>query len=590
MPGTWRRSTRAIRPNTRLVVSESPTNPYLYCVDLEALGAGRAGARADPHARRLDVRDADQLPAARLRRRSRRPQRHQVPERPQRRARRPGRRLEPADLALARRAPRDRRACSIRTRRFLIARGIKTLGLRVERQNATALAVARALEAHPAVSKVFYPGLESHPSYGIAPRRCAVFGGVVSFIVQKGREAASQRRRPLPDRRDRPLARRGGNLDRAARDHELFRALGRGARQGRHRSGADPSERRDRGDGGRGRERARSTLRLRLDWRPSAGQKLWGAVLKGSGAGSCATCSRSWSAAGTSFHVCKSACRRGWSVTPISGRCGPVIPPTPCRSTTAKSCCWRSTRCWATAPGACSKGAALELAARMLAQGAGGVVAGDLLATVARMRGLIERPYLGVDVSFQLSTTDTGFALSLGVAGRPRSARLLRHLAFGAIRAAQRFSRGADEDSLKLYAETIGDRTNVSAPVSRTALGRRATPRRQGPAPITFVSRQRSNQFERASRAHSEPKHDRAACRIARAPATLPLGCPHSSPPPPSAAPLADQSSISGSERPPPRRDGPITLPPSPRLAERDLARERARRDGGGSRSDRPTP
>ena len=88
------------------------------------------------------------------------------------------------------------------------------------------------------------------------------------------------------------------------------------------------------------------------------------------------------------------------------------------------------------------EGAALELGARMFAQGVGGVVAGDLLATVARMRGLIERPYLGVDVSFQLTTTDTGFALSLGVAGRPRSARLLRHLAFGAIRAAQRFSRG----------------------------------------------------------------------------------------------------------------------------------------------------
>ena len=82
------------------------------------------------------------------------------------------------------------------------------------------------------------------------------------------------------------------------------------------------------------------------------------------------------------------------------------------------------------------EGATLELAARMVAQGSGGVVAGDLTATVARMRAVFERPYVGVDVAFQLTATDTGFLLMLSVPGRPRSARLLRHLALGSIRAA----------------------------------------------------------------------------------------------------------------------------------------------------------
>ena len=51
---------------------------------------------------------------------------------------------------------------------FLVGRGLKTLALRVERQNATALPIARALENHPAVAQVFYPGLASHPDHAIA--------------------------------------------------------------------------------------------------------------------------------------------------------------------------------------------------------------------------------------------------------------------------------------------------------------------------------------------------------------------------------------------------------------------------------------
>ena len=71
-------------------------------------------------------------------------------------------------------------------------RGLKTLGIRVARQNATALEVARALERHPNVERVYYPLLESHPSYAFAARALGGGGGVVSFVVRGGRTAASQ--------------------------------------------------------------------------------------------------------------------------------------------------------------------------------------------------------------------------------------------------------------------------------------------------------------------------------------------------------------------------------------------------------------
>lgn len=66
---------------------------------------------------------------------------------------------------------------------FLLERGIKTLGIRVEQQNRTALAVARYLEAHPLIERVWYPGLESHPDHHIAAAQMSGFGGVISFEV-----------------------------------------------------------------------------------------------------------------------------------------------------------------------------------------------------------------------------------------------------------------------------------------------------------------------------------------------------------------------------------------------------------------------
>ena len=64
---------------------------------------------------------------------------------------------------------------------FLLTRGMKTLALRMERQNSNALALARALENHPQVEQVHYPGLEAHPHHHRARRLFKGFGGVLSF-------------------------------------------------------------------------------------------------------------------------------------------------------------------------------------------------------------------------------------------------------------------------------------------------------------------------------------------------------------------------------------------------------------------------
>jgi cystathionine gamma-lyase len=67
---------------------------------------------------------------------------------------------------------------------FLVLRGIKTLGIRMERHSANALQVARFLEDHHAVQQVLYPGLESHPQHELAKRQMNGFGGMVSIILE----------------------------------------------------------------------------------------------------------------------------------------------------------------------------------------------------------------------------------------------------------------------------------------------------------------------------------------------------------------------------------------------------------------------
>ena len=73
---------------------------------------------------------------------------------------------------------------------FLLARGIKTLSLRVQAQNANALALARFLEDHPAVAAVNYPGLASHPDHAHAAELLSGFGGMLSLRLHGGEQAA----------------------------------------------------------------------------------------------------------------------------------------------------------------------------------------------------------------------------------------------------------------------------------------------------------------------------------------------------------------------------------------------------------------
>jgi cystathionine beta-lyase/cystathionine gamma-synthase len=76
---------------------------------------------------------------------------------------------------------------------FLLHRGMKTLGIRVQRQSETAAKIAHYLEAHPAVSRVRYPGLESHPQHALAARQLDGFGGMLSFeLVDRIHAAAAQ--------------------------------------------------------------------------------------------------------------------------------------------------------------------------------------------------------------------------------------------------------------------------------------------------------------------------------------------------------------------------------------------------------------
>jgi cystathionine gamma-synthase len=89
---------------------------------------------------------------------------------------------------------------------YLLIRGLKTLDLRVRRQNESALRIARWLQKQPAVAAVFYPGLETHPQHDIARRQMRGFGGVLSFTLREGFEAV---RRVLPRLR---LAHRAANL------------------------------------------------------------------------------------------------------------------------------------------------------------------------------------------------------------------------------------------------------------------------------------------------------------------------------------------------------------------------------------------
>jgi cystathionine gamma-synthase len=73
---------------------------------------------------------------------------------------------------------------------WLVLRGIKTLGVRMDRHQDNAARIVDFLEGHPAVARVLYPGLPDHPGHRIAARQMSGFGGMISFRLAAGEEAA----------------------------------------------------------------------------------------------------------------------------------------------------------------------------------------------------------------------------------------------------------------------------------------------------------------------------------------------------------------------------------------------------------------
>lgn len=73
---------------------------------------------------------------------------------------------------------------------FLVLRGLKTLAVRMERHTSQALALARWLESRPEVTRVLYPGLLSHPDHILARRQMRAYGGMITFVLRGGGEAA----------------------------------------------------------------------------------------------------------------------------------------------------------------------------------------------------------------------------------------------------------------------------------------------------------------------------------------------------------------------------------------------------------------
>lgn len=74
---------------------------------------------------------------------------------------------------------------------WLALRGIRTMELRVKQQNATALAIAEYLESHAAIAKVYFPGLKSHPQHDLAAKQMSGFGGLLTFDLKGGYDAGT---------------------------------------------------------------------------------------------------------------------------------------------------------------------------------------------------------------------------------------------------------------------------------------------------------------------------------------------------------------------------------------------------------------
>jgi cystathionine gamma-synthase len=179
----------ALRPTTKVVWCETPTNPLLGIADIAALAsaAQEVGARlvvdntfASPYLQNPLALGADVVV-------------HSTTKYVGGHSDVVGGALVTSDDELAERIRFTQNSVGSVPGPFdawLTLRGVKTLAVRMERHCDNAERVAELLEAHPAVSQVLYPGLPSHPGHGIAAKQMRRFGGMISFLVAGGRDAA----------------------------------------------------------------------------------------------------------------------------------------------------------------------------------------------------------------------------------------------------------------------------------------------------------------------------------------------------------------------------------------------------------------
>ena len=178
----------ALTPRTRVIVIESPANPTLDCVDLEAIGS-----LAREHGARLVVDNTFATPI------NTRPLRLGAHTSFHSATKYLGGHSDVIAGVLASDEEGIARAWNhLRVHgavlgpfdAWLVTRGIRTLPLRMARHNENALALARDLAAHPAIARVNYPGLASHPSHDVAKKQMHGFGGMLSIEIAGGGDAA----------------------------------------------------------------------------------------------------------------------------------------------------------------------------------------------------------------------------------------------------------------------------------------------------------------------------------------------------------------------------------------------------------------
>ena len=117
---------------------------------------------------------------------------------------------------------------------WVLLKGLETLPVRVERQCASAAAIADFLAERPEVARVYYPGRADHPQDALAKRQMAGGGPMVAFEVKGGKDAAFRFTERAPDHQDQQQSRRREEPRHPSRHHDASAAHARGARRARH--------------------------------------------------------------------------------------------------------------------------------------------------------------------------------------------------------------------------------------------------------------------------------------------------------------------------------------------------------------------